>query len=160
MFLALIFSYPTFSHYPISDSGGERIHKNLWNSLHIFKSLGTCLYLNEVLTLWYSPITSHPSLRILLVPQNCFTWRVLVLSNAVFSSPLSQKSAQDHKVSICITLMCMMISCCCTYWLQEGFTNMEVRFSTISFAPMHIAKIHVTLLTLSCYAFTCSYILS
>ena len=35
---ALIFCYPIYSHYPMSDSGGERHlrEENLWNSLHIF----------------------------------------------------------------------------------------------------------------------------
>ena len=86
---------------------------------------------------------------------------VLVLSNPVFSSSPPPKPAQDHKVSICITLMCMMISCWFTYCLQEEFINMVVHFLTTSFALMHIAKIHVTLCLLCHnYAFTCSYILS
>ena len=41
---ALIFSYPTFSRYPISDSGGRKSsylgEENLWNSLHIFNPWG------------------------------------------------------------------------------------------------------------------------
>ena len=36
---------------------------------------------------------------------------VLVLSNLVYSGSSLPKPAQDHKVSICITLMCMKISC-------------------------------------------------
>ena len=34
----LIFYYPIYSHYPMSDSGGERHlrEENLWNYLHIF----------------------------------------------------------------------------------------------------------------------------
>ena len=35
---ALIFCYAIYSHYPMSDRGGERHlrDENLWNSLHIF----------------------------------------------------------------------------------------------------------------------------
>ena len=36
---------------------------------------------------------------------------VSVLSNLVYSGSSLPKLAQDHKVSICITLMCMRISC-------------------------------------------------
>ena len=87
---------------------------------------------------------------------------VLVLSNPILSGSSLPKSAQDHKVSICIELMCMMISCWCTYYLQEGHMNMKVHFFlSTSFALMHIAKIHVThCLLWHVYAFTCSYILS
>src|SRR5215216_4133631 len=84
---------------------------------------------------------------------------VPVLSNPVFSGSSLPKPAQDHKVSICITLMCMMISCYCTYCLQQGFMNMEVHFLFTSFTPMHIAKMHVThCLLCHAYAFTCSHI--
>ena len=83
---------------------------------------------------------------------------VSVLSNLVYSGPSLPKPAQDHKVSICITLMCMMISCWCTYCLQEGIMNMRLHF-IYSFALMHTAKIHVThCLLYHDYAFTCSYI--
>ena len=36
---------------------------------------------------------------------------VSVLANLVYIGPLLPKSTQDHKVSICITVMCMRISC-------------------------------------------------
>ena len=57
---------------------------------------------------------------------------VLVLSNPVFSSSPLPKLVQDHKVSICITVMCMRNSCWCTYCLQEGLMSMKV-FSLIIF---------------------------
>ena len=53
---------------------------------------------------------------------------VSMLSNLVYSGPFPSKPTQDHKVSICITVMCMRISCCCTYCLQEGLMNMKIHF--------------------------------
>ena len=53
---------------------------------------------------------------------------VLVLSNLVYSGSSLSKPTQDHKVSICITLMCMRISWWCTYCLQEGLMSMKVHF--------------------------------
>ena len=112
----------------------------------------------------YSVLTHYMSSQswyLLWFSKTALLRSALVLSNFVFSSPLFPKPAQDHKVSICITLMCMMISWWCTYCLQEGFINMEVHFLTTSFALMHIAKIHVTpCLLCHNYVFTCSYILS
>ena len=51
---------------------------------------------------------------------------VPVLSNLVYSGSFLPKQTQDHKVSICITVMCMRTSCCCTYCLQEGLMSMKV----------------------------------
>ena len=53
---------------------------------------------------------------------------VSVLSNLVYSGSSLPKLAQYHKVSICITLMCMKISCWCTYCLQEGLMCMKLHF--------------------------------
>ena len=58
--------------------------------------------------------------------------------------------------------MCMKISCWCTYCLQ-GLMNMKVHFPhthlLLSFALMHMAKIHVThCLLCHVHAFTCFYI--
>ena len=51
---------------------------------------------------------------------------VLVLSNLVYPGTSLPKLVQDHKVSICITHMCMKISCYGIYCLQERFMNMKV----------------------------------
>ena len=91
----------------------------------------------------------------------CLPWLVdvPVLSNFVCAGSFHPKPTQDHKVSICITIMCMRNSCWCTYCLQEGLMSMKVRFPQF-FALMHIAKIHVThCLPWHAYAFTCSYII-
>ena len=58
--------------------------------------------------------------------------------------------------------MCMRNSCCCTYCLQEGLMSMKVHFPhthlLLSFALMHMAKIHVThCLLCHVHAFTCFY---
>ena len=60
----------------------------------------------------------------------CLLWLVdvSVLSNLVYSGPFPSKPTQDHKLSICITVMCMRISCWCTYCLQEGLMSMEAHF--------------------------------
>ena len=59
----------------------------------------------------------------------CLLWLVdvSVLSNLVYSGSFLPKPTQDHKVSICITVMCMRISCWCTYCLQ-GLMSMKVHF--------------------------------
>ena len=53
---------------------------------------------------------------------------VPVLSNLVYPGTSSSKLDKDHKVSICITLMCMKISCCGIYCLQERLVNMKVYY--------------------------------
>ena len=53
---------------------------------------------------------------------------VLVLSNLVYPGTSLSKLAQDHKVSICITLMCMKISCYGIYCFQERLMNMKIYF--------------------------------
>ena len=60
----------------------------------------------------------------------CLLWLVdiPVLSNLVCAGSFHPKPTQDHKVSICITVMCMRISCWCTYCLQEGLMSMKVHF--------------------------------
>ena len=60
----------------------------------------------------------------------CLLWLVgaSVLSNLVFTGSFHPKPTQDHKVSICITIMCMKISCWCTYCSQEGLMSMKVHF--------------------------------
>ncbi len=108
-------------------SGGARHLREGNLRIHcIFYSLGTCLYPIEylVLTLYMSS-QSWCSCGFLFL--DCLVG-VLVLSNCVLSSSPPPKPAQDHKVSICITLMCMMISCWCTYCLQEGLMGMKVHF--------------------------------
>ena len=89
-------------------------------------SLGTCLYPIEypVLTLYMSSQSWYSCGLLFLL---CLV-DIPVLSNLVYSGSSLPKLAQDHKVSICITFMCMMISCYCTYCLQEGIMNMEVHF--------------------------------
>ena len=90
----------------------------------------------------------------------CLLWLVdvPVLSNLVCAGSFHPKPTQDHKVSICITIMCMRNSCWCTYCLQEGLMGMKV-FPLIRFALMHMAKIHVThCLLYHGYALTCFYI--
>ena len=79
--------------------------ENLCNSLHIFIPWGHVL--NRVLSA--HSLHVNPILVLLWFPV--LTLIVLVLSNLVFSGSSLPKSAQDHKVSICITLMCMRISC-------------------------------------------------
>jgi len=90
----------------------------------------------------------------------CLLWLVdaSVLSNFVYAGSFHPKPTQDHKVSICITIMCMRNSCWCTYCLQEKLMSMKV-FSLTSFALMHMAKIHVTHCLLHhVYALTCFYV--
>ena len=117
--------------------------ENLWNSLHMSLFHVDMSIFNRVLSA-HSPHVI-PVLVLLWFSYLLCLVGVLVLSNPVFSSSPPPKPAQDHKVSICITLMCMMISCWCTYCLQEGLMNMKVHFLHFtSVALMHIAKIHVT----------------
>ena len=63
----------------------------------------------------------------------CLPWLVgvSVLSNLIFTGSLHPKPTQDHKVSICITIMCMSNSCLCTYYLQEGLMSMKVFFNIL-----------------------------
>ena len=96
------------------------------NSLHMFTFWGHVYTQIEylVLTLYMSSQSWYScGLRFLL----CLV-EVSVLSNPIFRGSFHPKPTQDHKVSICITLMCMRISCWCTYCLQEGLMNMKVYF--------------------------------
>ena len=92
----------------------------------------------------------------------CLLWLVgaSVLSNLAYTGSFHPKPTQDHKVSICITVMWMRSSCWCTYCLQEGIMNMKLQLPIFTlFALTHIAKIHVTHCFLyHAYAFTCFYI--
>ena len=73
-----------------------------------------------------------------------FLFEVLLCYLTLSSQACFFKSRfKDHKVSICISLMCMMVSCFCTYCLQEGIINMKVHLSLL-LALMHMGKIHVT----------------
>ena len=121
------FLFPIFSQYPMLDSGGARHLRegNPW--IHCTSlPLGTCLYQMEYLVLilymssqsWYS------------CGFFCLLWLldVSVLSNLVYSGSFLPKPTQDHKVSICITIMCMRRSCWCTYCLQEGLMSIKVHF--------------------------------
>src|SRR3990170_3530243 len=90
------------------------------------------------------PLHVIPILVILWISKS-FLFGVFLCYLTLFSQDCFFKSQlKNHKVSICITLMCMMISCFCTYCLQGGFINMKVNLSIIFFGLMHIAKIHVT----------------
>ena len=60
-----------------------------------------------VLTLYMSSQSWYSCVLLLLL----YLVDVLVLSNLVYSGTSYSKLAQDHRVSICITIMCMMISC-------------------------------------------------
>ena len=126
-FVLLWFSFPYILPLSKIRFGGERLLRegNLW--IHcISLPLGTCLYPIEYLVLThYMSSQSWYSCGFLFLL--CLV-DVPVLSNHVFSGSSLRKQAQDHKVSICITLMCMMISCWCTYCLQEGLMNMKVYF--------------------------------
>ena len=51
--------------------------------------------MNEVLTLWNSPIICHPSLGILVDLGIFLVWSFLVLFNLVFLGLLLQESAQE-----------------------------------------------------------------
>ena len=139
------------------DSGGARHlrERNHLNSFHIFT------FGDMSNSMWYLVLTLYMSSQSWYsCGFFCLLWLVdaSVLSNLVFTGSFHPKPTQDHKVSICITVMCMRNSCWCTYCLQEGLMCMKV-FSLILFALMHIAKIHVThCLLCHVYAFTCSYI--
>ena len=109
------------------DSGGVRHRREGIPWIHCTSlPLGTCLYRMEysVLTLYMSSQSWHSC------GFFCMLWLVdvPVLSNFVCAGSFHPKPTQDHKVSICITLMCMMISCWCTYCLQAGFMNVKVHF--------------------------------
>ena len=104
------FCFPMFSHYPIQDSGGERLlGKEIYEFIAYLYLLGTCLYQIE-----YSVLTHYMSSQSWYsCGFFCLLWLVLVsvLSNLVCSGSFPPKPTQDHKVSICITLMCMRTSC-------------------------------------------------
>ena len=79
------------------------------NSLHIFTLWGHVYNKIEylVLTLYMSSQSWYSCDFLLLL---CLVG-VCMLSNLVYSGSSLPKLVQDHKVSICITLMCMKISC-------------------------------------------------
>ena len=121
------FLFPIFSQYPMLDSGGARHlrERNHLNSLHIF-TLGDMSN-----PMWYSVLTLYMSSQSWYsCGFFCLLWLVdvSVLSNLVYSGSFLPKPTQDHKVSICIIVMCMRISCWCTYCLQEGLMSMKVHF--------------------------------
>ena len=121
------FLFPIFSQYPMSDSGGARHlrERNQSNLLHIF-ILGDMLnpMCYSVLILYMSSQSWYSC------GCFCLLWLVgvSVLSNLIFTGSFHPKPTQDHKVSICITIMCMRNSCRCTYYLQEGLMSMKVHF--------------------------------
>ena len=138
------------------DSGGARHlrERDHLNSLHIF-TLGDMSN-----SMWYLVLTLYMSSQSWYsCGFFCLLWLVgaSVLSNLVYSGSFLPKPTQDHKVSICITIMCVRNSCWCTYCLQEGLMSMKVHFPY----SHHLlwTKIHVThCLLCHAYAFTCSYI--
>ena len=122
-----IFLFPIFSQYPMLDSGGARHlrERNSLNSFHIF-TFGDMSIFNMVPSthsLHVIPILVLLWFLKLLCPVD-----VCVLSNLVYLGSSLPKLPQDHKVSIFITVMCMRISCWCTYCLQEGLMSMKVHF--------------------------------
>ena len=123
----LWFFVPYLLQYPMLDSGGARHLRegNPW--IHRTSlPLGTCLY-----TMKYSVLTLYMSSQSWYsCGFFCFLWLVgvSVLSNLVYAGSFPPKPTQDHKVSICITFMCVRISCWCTYYLQEGLMSMKVHF--------------------------------
>ena len=124
---ALIFLFPIFSQYPMLDSGGARHlrERNHLNSLHIFT------FGDMSNPMWYLVLTLYMSSQSWYSCSFfCLLWlvSVSVLSNLIFTGSFHPKPTQDHKVSICITIMCMRNSGWCTYCLQEGLTSMKVHF--------------------------------
>ena len=104
------FLFPIFSQYPMLDSGGARHlrERNHLNSLHIF-TLGDMSN-----PMWYLVLTLYMSSQSWYSHGFfCLLWLVdaSVLSNLIFTGSLHPKPTQDHKVSICITIMCMRNSC-------------------------------------------------
>ena len=79
------------------------------NSLHIFTVWGHVYAQIEYLVLTHY-MSSQSWYSCGLLSLLCLVG-VSVLSNLVYSGSSLPKPAQDHKVSICITLMCMRISC-------------------------------------------------
>ena len=109
-FFELCFSVPYLlpvSHARFRGSKTSKGRKSL-NSLHIF-TFGDMSISNVVLS---THSTCHPSLGT-LVASFCLFWLVSasVLSNLIFTGSFHSKPTQDHKVSICITIMCMRNSC-------------------------------------------------
>ena len=104
------FLFPIFSQYPMQDSGGARHlrERNHLNSLHIF-TLGDMSN-----PMWYLVLTLYMSSQSWYsCGFFCLLWLagVSVLSNLVHAGSFHPKTTQDHKVSICITVMCMRNSC-------------------------------------------------
>ena len=91
------------------------------------------------LSLWGHVNTYRGTLYSLYMPSQswyscgffCLLWPVgvSVLSNLVYAGSSHPKPTQNHKVSICIIVMWMRISCWCTNCLQEGLMSMKVHFS-------------------------------
>ena len=140
------------------DLGGARHlrERDHLNSLHIF-TLGDMSN-----PMWYLVLTLYMSSQSWYsCGFFCLLWLegASLLYNLVYAGSFHPKPTQDHKVSICITVMCMRISCWCTYCLQEGLMSMKVHFPySHLLALMHIAKIHVThCLLYHGYALTCFY---
>ena len=110
-------------------------------------------------SMWYSVLTLYMS------SQSWYScgffyllWLVdvAVLSNLVYAGSFHPKPTQDHKVSICITVMCMRNSCWCTYCLQEGLMSMKVFFFNILCSDAYGQDTCNTLPTLS---WLCSHVL-
>ena len=124
--LALIFcSYLLpVSHARFRGSKTSKGRKSL-DSLHIF-TFGDMSISNRVI----STHSLHVIPVLVLLWFLCLLWLVdvSVLSNLVYAGSSHPKPTQDHKVSICITVMCMRISCLCTYCLQEGLMSMKAHF--------------------------------
>ena len=110
LFCCSDFLFPIFSQYPMLDSGGARHlrERDHLNSLHIF-TLGDMS--NQM---WYLVLTLYMSSQSWYsCGFFCLLWLVdvSVLSNLVYAGSFHPKPTQDHKVSICITIMCMRNSC-------------------------------------------------
>ena len=102
-------------------SKGKKILKfiaypSLWGHVNTYRGTLYSLYMSS--QSWFS------------CGFSCLLWSVgvSVLFNLVCAGSSHPKPTQDHKVSICITVMCMRNSCLCTYCLQEGLMSMKVHF--------------------------------
>ena len=104
------FLFPIFSQYPMLELGGARHlrERNHLNSFHIF-TFGVMSN-----PMWYLVLTLYMSSQSWYsCGFFCLLWLVgvSVLSNLVYTGSFHPKPTQDHKVSICITIMCMRNSC-------------------------------------------------
>ena len=105
-----VFLFPIFSQYPMLDLGGARHlrERNHLNSLQIFT------FGDMSNPIWYLILTLYMSSQSWYsCGFFCLLWLVgvSVLSNLVYASSFHPKPTQDHKVSICITIMSMRNSC-------------------------------------------------